>query len=314
MGQGRPIENIARLIQEKRYLHSLIVGYLSDDEENINITDVPRLGNIDTLLSVVDSAGIDHIVVATSEIDVRFMSMLIACMKRKIKVTDFKRFIETVAGKVPIDYLSDSWFFGELSSSDRRYYWYLKRIIDIFLSLFGLCVALAFLPIIALLIKVDSPGPVFYSQMRIGRDNKPFRLWKLRTMVRDAEKSKIFWTTDHDERITRLGKFFRKIRIDEVPQLWNILRGDMTLIGPRPEAVNLVELYRREIPYYQERPMVTPGITGWAQINYSYGNSIEDAREKLMYDYYYIKYRSIILDAIIFLRTIRTVLTGKGAL
>jgi exopolysaccharide biosynthesis polyprenyl glycosylphosphotransferase len=189
-----------------------------------------------------------------------------------------------------------------------------KRAIDVLLSLFGICVTLPFLPFVALLIKIDSPGPVFYSQSRIGRDNKPFRLWKLRTMVRDADKDNVHWTTNNDARITLVGKFLRKIRLDEVPQLFNILKGDMTLIGPRPEAVSLVELYKKEIPYYLERHMVTPGITGWAQINYPYGNSVEDAREKLKYDYYYIKNRSIVLDANIFLRTIRIVLTGKGAL
>jgi exopolysaccharide biosynthesis polyprenyl glycosylphosphotransferase len=235
-------------------------------------------------------------------------------MKRKVKVTDFKRFIETVAGKVPIDYLNAGWFFEELSTIDKRYYWYVKRAIDVLLSLFGICVTLPFLPFVALLIKIDSPGPVFYSQSRIGRDNKPFRLWKLRTMVRDADKDNVHWTTNNDARITLVGKFLRKIRLDEVPQLFNILKGDMTLIGPRPEAVSLVELYKKEIPYYLERHMVTPGITGWAQINYPYGNSVEDAREKLKYDYYYIKNRSIVLDANIFLRTIRIVLTGKGAL
>jgi lipopolysaccharide/colanic/teichoic acid biosynthesis glycosyltransferase len=168
--------------------------------------------------------------------------------------------------------------------------------------------------IIALLIKNDSSGPVFYSQTRIGRDNKPFRLWKLRTMVRHADKDNVHWTTEHDARITGFGKYLRKMRMDEIPQLFNILKGDMTLIGPRPEAFSLVEMYRKDIPYYLERHMVTPGITGWAQINYPYGNSVEDAREKLKYDYYYIKNRSLVLDAIIFLRTIRIVLTGKGAL
>jgi exopolysaccharide biosynthesis polyprenyl glycosylphosphotransferase len=290
------------------------VGYLSDDREQATSMSARYLGSTDQLISVVVRFDVDHVIVAASKITDKLMNILLDCMKRKTKVTGFKKFVEMTTGKVPIDYLSAGWFFEELSSIDKRYYWYLKRTIDILSSLFGICVILPFLPFIALLIKIDSPGPVFYSQTRIGRDNKPFRLWKLRTMVQDADKTDVHWTTDHDERVTHVGKFLRKIRIDEVPQLWNILTGDMTLIGPRPEAVSLVEMYKKEIPYYQERHMVTPGITGWAQINYPYGNSIEDAREKLKYDYYYIKNRSLVLDAIIFLRTIRIVLTGKGAL
>lgn len=314
VGESQPCEKVAGLIQERRYLHSQILGYVSDDVDKLCSVSVPHLGSVDWLLSIVDNAEIDHIVVAASAIDARLTNILLECMKRKVQVTDFKRFIETVEGKIPIDYLSASWFFEELSSIDKRYYWYVKRTADIFLSLFGICVTLPFLMIIALLIKIDSSGPVFYSQTRIGRDNRPFRLWKIRTMVRHADKDNVHWTTDHDSRITRFGKYLRKMRMDEVPQLFNILKGDMTLIGPRPEAVSLVEMYRKEIPYYLERHMVTPGITGWAQINYPYGNSVEDAREKLKYDYYYIKNRSLILDAIIFLRTIRIVLTGKGAL
>jgi lipopolysaccharide/colanic/teichoic acid biosynthesis glycosyltransferase len=148
----------------------------------------------------------------------------------------------------------------------------------------------------------------------MGRGNVPFRAWKLRTMTDGADRNNVHWTMENDSRITRLGRILRKLHIDEIPQLFNICKGEMSLIGPRPEALSLVEMYHTEIPYYTERHMVTPGITGWAQINYPYGNSIEDTRQKLMYDFYYIKNRGIILDTMIFLRTIRIVLTGKGAL
>jgi lipopolysaccharide/colanic/teichoic acid biosynthesis glycosyltransferase len=133
-------------------------------------------------------------------------------------------------------------------------------------------------------------------------------------MVDGADRNNVHWTTDHDDRITRVGRIVRKMRLDEVLQLLNIFKGEMSLIGPRPEALSLVEMYTKEIAYYPERHMVTPGITGWAQINYPYGNSIEDTRQKLMYDFYYIKNRSVVLDLMIFLRTIRIVLTGKGAM
>jgi lipopolysaccharide/colanic/teichoic acid biosynthesis glycosyltransferase len=133
-------------------------------------------------------------------------------------------------------------------------------------------------------------------------------------MVADADRNNVLWTTENDDRMTRIGRYLRKVRFDEVPQLINVLKGEMSFIGPRPEAVSLVEMYTKEIPYYLERHMVTPGMTGWAQINYGYGNSIEDTRQKLMFDFYYIKNRNWALDSMIFLRTIRTVLTGKGAL
>ncbi len=314
VGEQKPCEKVVGLIHERIYLHSQIVGFLSNDGEQACPTNVRYLGTIDKLLSVIERFDVDQIIVSASKITEELTGLLLDCMKRKVKVTDFKRFIENVAGKVPIDYLSTSWFFEELSASDKRYYWYVKRTLDVLFSMIGIFIALPFLPLIALMIKLDSPGPVFYSQTRIGRDKRPFLLWKIRTMVLDADKNNVHWTTDHDTRITRIGRFLRKMRIDELPQLFNILKGDMTLIGPRPEAVSLVEMYRRKIPFYQERHMVTPGITGWAQINYPYGNSIEDTREKLKYDYYYIKNRGFILDAIIFLRTIRIVLTGKGAL
>ncbi len=315
VGERDPLAKIIRLIQERKYLHSRIVGYLSLKKvNNEKSSAVPHLGCADQLLSIVEKAEIDHVILAVTEIDRKLTGALLDCMKRKIKVTDFNQFVEAVAGKVPIEYLSARWFFEELSAHDKRYYWYAKRTLDVLFSLIGLCLTLPFLPLIAFLIKLDSRGPVFYSQTRIGRDNLPFLLWKLRTMVLDADKNNVHWTTDNDSRITMVGRLLRKMRVDELPQLFNILKGDMTLIGPRPEAVSLVELYRREIPFYQERHMVTPGITGWAQINYSYGNSIEDALEKLKYDLYYIKNRGFILDAIIFLRTIRIVLTGKGAL
>jgi exopolysaccharide biosynthesis polyprenyl glycosylphosphotransferase len=305
---------VARLIHERKYLHSHILGYLSDEKDVLRYDDIPHLGTVDQLLSVVEREAIDHVIVAETNVDAKLTDLLLKCMKRKIRITDFNRFVESVAGKIPIESINAGWFFEELSSIDKRYYWYVKRSLDIFYSLIGICLTLPFLPLIALLIKIDSRGPVFYSQTRVGRDNRLFRVWKLRTMVQNADEGNIHWTTDNDSRITRMGKFLRKMRIDELPQLFNILKGEMTLIGPRPEAESLVEMYRRDIPYYLERHMVTPGITGWAQINYPYGNSVEDTREKLKYDYYYIKNRGIVLDMIIFLRTIKIVLTGKGAL
>ncbi len=305
---------LARIIKSRKYLHSEVVGYLSDGPVAHAGEETPYLGNVRDLFTIIENRDVNQIIVTASKIDDELTGLLLESMKKKVKVSDFKKVIEEITGRVPIDHLSDHWFILELNAIDKRYFWYIKRFVDIAFALFGLCLAAPLFPLVALMIKLDSPGPVFYRQTRIGRMNRPFRVWKLRTMVKDADKNNVLWTTEDDGRITRIGWFLRKVRLDEVPQLINVLKGEMSLIGPRPEAMSLVELYKKEIPYYLERHMVTPGMTGWAQINYRYGNSIEDTRQKLMFDFYYIKNRSWALDSMIFLRTIRIVLTGKGAI
>lgn len=315
VGDKKIGRELAGLINSRQYLHYHLAGYLTDEPMAGSYPELPFLGRIDSMSSVVDREEIDQVVVTERKIGKALISPLLECMRKRVDVTDFKKVIEEITGKVPVTYLDEYWFIMELRSLNKKYFWYLKRALDIIISVIGIIVLLPFFPIVALAIKIDSPaGPVLYFQTRVGRHGKSFRVWKLRTMVQDADKDNVHWTMANDERITRLGGFLRKVRVDEFPQFVNILKGDMTLVGPRPEAESLVELYTREIPFYAERHMVTPGVTGWAQINYGYGNSIEDARVKLKYDLYYIKNRDIILDLVIFLKTIRTVLTGRGAI
>jgi len=184
----------------------------------------------------------------------------------------------------------------------------------LFSSIVGLLLSLPLIPFVIAAIKVSSPGKVLYRQTRVGRDGVVFRCYKFRTMRADAEAdSGPTWATDDDPRITRVGRFLRKTRIDEIPQLLNVFRGDMSLIGPRPERPEFVAALKEQIPYYDLRHSVRPGITGWAQILYKYGSSVEDAREKLRYDLYYIKNASAGLDLLIFLNTIKIVLLGRGA-
>lgn len=314
VGDGPRSIEVAQLISSRAYLRTEVVGYVTEEDGRQDLDRLPCLGSFQDVVSIAEERGVDQVIVTVATQDDALMKIMLACMQKKIKVSEFRRVIEEITGKVPVGHLNDRWFIRELSTSDKRYFWYLKRLCDLLVSGIGFCLALPLLPVIALAIKLDSRGPVFYSQQRMGRGGRPFRAWKLRTMVDGADRNNVHWTTDNDHRITRVGRIIRKSRLDEVPQLLNIIKGDMSLIGPRPEALSLAEMYLREIAYYAERHMVTPGITGWAQINYPYGNSLEDTRQKLMYDFYYIKNRSVVLDLMIFLRTIRIMLTGKGAM
>jgi exopolysaccharide biosynthesis polyprenyl glycosylphosphotransferase len=177
----------------------------------------------------------------------------------------------------------------------------------------GALLSLPIALVTAILIKLDSPGPVLYKQERVGQNGRPFTLMKFRSMRTDAEKNGPVWACDKDDRATRVGRIIRMIRVDEIPQFWNILRGDMNFVGPRPERPHFVAQLAEEIPYYEQRHLIAPGLTGWAQIKYPYGSSIEDARQKLQYDLYYIKNQSLVLDAIILFETVKTILFGRGA-
>src|SRR2546428_11566792 len=164
----------------------------------------------------------------------------------------------------------------------------------------------------AVLIKIDSRGPILYKQERVGKNGRPFTLMKFRSMRTDAEKDGPVWAKTADERMTRVGRIIRKIRVDEIPQFWNILRGDMNFVGPRPERPHFIAQLAQEIEYYESRHLIAPGLTGWAQIKYPYGASIEDAKKKLEYDLYYIKNQNVMLDSTIMFETIKTILSGRG--
>jgi len=180
-------------------------------------------------------------------------------------------------------------------------------------SLTALLICLPFIPLIMLAVKLSSPGPIFYRQTRVGLNNHLYSVIKFRTMRQDAEMNGAVWAAENDPRITRLGKFMRKTRLDEIPQLWNVLRGEMAFVGPRPERPEFVEWLSREIPLYELRHMIRPGITGWAQVRYRYGASLEDTKNKLEYDLYYVKHQSIGLDLLIMFETVKTIILRRGA-
>jgi exopolysaccharide biosynthesis polyprenyl glycosylphosphotransferase len=223
-------------------------------------------------------------------------------------------FYEMLTGKLVVKSINPGWLIfseGFRKSRTRRF---LKRSVDLILSFIGLIIFLPIVGIIAILIKLDSKGPVIFSQERVGQNRKIYRIHKFRSMISDAEKEcGPVWAGDDDSRITRVGKVIRKWRFDEIPQLWNVLKGDMSFVGPRPEREFFVEDLEKMIPYYRERHTVKPGVTGWAQVCYGYGASVDDAVEKLNYDLFYIKNLSFFMDLMIVLKTIKIVLFRKGA-
>jgi sugar transferase (PEP-CTERM system associated) len=242
------------------------------------------------------------------------VELLLSMKSRGVRIQDGTEVYEQVTGKLPIESLH----LGSLLFSSgfhlSRFLMIYKRFASIVVSVIGLILSLPLLPFVALAIKLTSPGRLLYHQKRVGRNDSLFYCHKFRTMRADAEADTgPTWADDEDPRITSVGRILRTMRLDEIPQLWNVLKGDMSLVGPRPERPEFIEWLKQEIPYYNLRHTVRPGITGWAQIRYKYGNSIEDAKEKLRYDLFYIKNMSPGLDALIFFDTIKTILSGRGA-
>lgn len=231
----------------------------------------------------------------------------------KIQFMDLPLFYEKLTGKIPITTIGHIWFLENLAENENYLYEYGKRILDLTLSGITLLTSILFWPLIAMLVKLDSPGAIFFRQKRIGQHGKEFQVIKFRSMIVGAEEEGLAkWAQKNDPRITRIGKFLRKSRLDELPQLLNIIKGEMSIAGPRPERPEFVEKLEQEIPFYNQRHLVKPGLTGWAQINFQYGASTRDAFKKLQYDLFYIKNRSLPLDIGIILKTINIMIRGKG--
>jgi sugar transferase (PEP-CTERM system associated) len=231
-----------------------------------------------------------------------------------VKVEEATSWLEKITGRIEVEQLYPSWLIFAEGFRFSFMFRLIRRAMNFSVALVGLVVSLPLLPFIVLAIKLDSPGPVLYRQQRVGRRGVAFYCYKFRTMRVDAEADTgATWSSDDDPRITRVGKFLRSARFDEIPQLWCVLRGDMHFVGPRPERPEFVQWLSKEIPYYGVRHVVRPGITGWAQVQYKYGNTLADAREKLQYDLFYIKNASLGLDLVIMFQTIKIVLLGRGA-
>lgn len=272
------------------------------------------IGDYSQIFHICKTGDVDRIVVALDERRGKFpLEQLLFCRLKGIQVDDGIAFTEQLAGKLSVESLHPSFIIFSDGFKRSAIFKRLKRGLDIAGSLFGLTFFSLACLIVSIAIKLDSKGPVLYRQERVGEDGKIFHLFKFRSMRMDAETNGPVWAEKNDQRVTRVGRVIRKMRLDEIPQMFNVLKGEMSFVGPRPERSFFVDLLRCEIPFYSERHVVKPGITGWAQISYHYGASKEDALEKLKYDLYYIKHMSVLFDLMIVFNTVKIVLFGKGA-
>ncbi len=267
------------------------------------------------LLDIVRTQKVHRVIVAMPDRRGTIpMQELLDLRMQGVKIEEAASWLERISGKIEVENLYPSWLvFGE-GFRRSTLFRLVRRGISVGISLVGLILALPLLPLIMLAIRLDSKGPVFYTQTRVGKGGRLFNVVKFRTMRDDAEAlSGPQWASNNDPRVTRVGKFLRYSRLDEIPQFWCVLKGDMAFVGPRPERPEFVEWLSSEIPYYGVRHMVRPGLTGWAQVKYKYGSTVDDAREKLQYDLFYMKNASIGLDLLIMFQTIKTVLLSRGA-
>ncbi|HEX4847923.1 MAG TPA: TIGR03013 family XrtA/PEP-CTERM system glycosyltransferase [Novosphingobium sp.] len=314
LGAGQRADRLRKL-SERPESGFVIVGYVGMTESEPVIAEAINRGAIDNLTRHVENLNVSEVVLALEE---RRNSLPLADLLRikttGVHVNDFSSFIERETGRVDLDTVNPSWLiFSDGFSSGRAISSAMKRLFDIAASSLLLILSAPIIALFALLVKIDSKGPAFYRQQRVGLYGQPFDVIKLRSMRTDAEVNGAQFAQENDPRVTRLGRFIRKVRIDELPQTWSVLKGEMSFVGPRPERPQFVSELEEQLPYYAERHMVKPGITGWAQINYPYGASLEDSRHKLEFDLYYAKNYTPFLDLLILLQTLRVVLWPEGA-
>lgn len=315
IGTGHTARMLAQQIGRQQDFAYRLVGFIDEGEDAEVVRQNDILGIAGDIRRIVDERHVDRIVVGLSDRRGRLpIEELLHAKLAGVRVEDATTTYERLTGKILIDDLKPSWLVFSDGFRASRLTRFVKRMLDLALSLIGFIVASPLMALTALAIKLDSAGPVLYTQERIGENGKLFTVFKLRSMRTDAEQAgRPVWASDKDDRITRVGRFIRLTRLDELPQLWNVARGDMSFVGPRPERPFFVEQLAREIPFYVQRRAVKPGLTGWAQVKYQYGSSIEDAMEKLRYDLYYIKHMSFFFDLTIVLDTVKVILFGKGA-
>ncbi len=326
IGQGPLTGAIIRSVRRGSVPGYRLVGVVTSKKHGTNelgVSDIPVVGEIGNLEALVRQFNAAEVVVAENATkEPAYLRAALACLRLGCRVTDETTFYESTYGEVPVSHITPKWFLAADLKAHRQEHAVIKRVFDIVVAGMAIIISAPLLPIIACLIRLQGREPVFYSQIRVGQSGHHFRLYKFRTMYANAESSgsgngtgqgveRPRWAVPNDPRVTPVGRILRKTRLDELPQLWNILRGDMAVVGPRPERPEFVGPLAALLPFYDERHLIKPGLTGWAQINYPYAASVADARRKLQLDLYYIKHTSIELDLVILLRTLGTFFLGS---
>ena len=322
--------DVAHEAMLRRDLGYKVSGYITEDPkligtELVSHSDSPDtgkvafsrkvLGAVGDLTRIVEEEKIDRVVVALQDRRGRLPvdQLLEIRLQGQAAIEEGTALYEKLTGKISVEMLRPSWIIFSGGGKRSTVWGFIRRLFNLFMAMVGTLLSLPIALLAAIAIKLDSPGPIFYTQERVGKNGRTFKIIKFRSMRQDAEKGGVAqWAAERDPRITRIGNFLRKTRIDEIPQFINILRGDMSFVGPRAERPVFVEQLTEQIPFYSQRHLVEPGLTGWAQVNYGYGASVEDSMQKLQYDLYYIKNVLLLYDIWIMFKTIKVVLFGYG--
>jgi sugar transferase (PEP-CTERM system associated) len=317
LGTGVAAQTIAREMLKRAPVGYRILGFLSEHRQEVGrvLVNPSIVGTLEELPTLAAKLDATLIVVAQEDRRQRLpVGALLRCRMAGVEVVESANLLETLSGRIPLRDLRPSWLIFSGGFRKPRLLNNLKRTGEVALSLAAVALTAPVMSLVALAVRASSPGPALYRQTRVGRSGRPFALLKFRTMRQDAEAASgpVWASAENDPRITTVGRLLRKMRLDELPQFWNVLKGDMSFVGPRPERPHFVEKLRKVIPYYDERHTVRPGITGWAQVKYPYGSTLEDAEEKLEYDLYYVKHMSLLLDVAIVLETFKVMLLGRG--
>jgi sugar transferase (PEP-CTERM system associated) len=312
------VELAKELFNRRHELGVELVGFVDSDRSRIgtSLLNPGIIGAVSDIPAIVRQRAVDRVVVSLADARGKLSMDELLQMKltQGVRFDHLASVYEEYTGKIAVENLRPSWMI--FSEGFRKGIWLesVKRLSDVTFSLVGLIVALPLMALAALALRISSSDPVLYAQTRVGRNGVPFTIYKFRSMRADAEAtSGAVWSVENDPRVTRVGRILRRTRLDELPQLWNVLRGDMSFIGPRPERPEFVADLERQIPYYGQRHVVRPGLSGWAQVRHGYGATIEDAREKLQFDLFYIKHMSFPFDVYIVLETVKTVLVRAGS-
>jgi sugar transferase (PEP-CTERM system associated) len=310
---------LARELHDRRQVLGVeLVGFVDTDPERVGMSLVNPgiIGTVDQIPAIVRERRVDRVVV--SLVDARGKLSMDHLLRMKlhdgVRFDHLASVYEAYTGKIAVENLRPSWVVFSDGFVKRRSTAAMKRTLDLLLAIVGLVVALPILIIVAIAVRLSSTGPALYHQQRVGKDGRTFTIHKVRSMRTDAEANTgAVWSKAGDPRVTRVGRFLRRTRLDELPQLWNVLIGDMSFVGPRPERPEFVSKLTEQIPFYGQRHVVRPGLTGWAQVRHEYGSSVEDALQKLQYELFYVKHMSVALDLLIVFETIKTVLVRQGS-